>query len=154
MPSKLQPTSWEPLVENYKNNRLDVPCCCMVFFGSEGCNCLLFSFTALSPVEELLLPQGHPVSSSVQLNPQASEDLACSQQVRMGGRTISSAISTLTFMCCMYNVGVNLAMEPHKVKCSTSGRASQQLAALMLTHIPSQVMNSAEAAMLSRIPDS
>lgn len=33
MPSKLQPTSWEPLVENYKNNQLDVPCCCMVFLA-------------------------------------------------------------------------------------------------------------------------
>lgn len=65
----------------------------------KGCNCnWLFSFTALPPVEELLLPQGHPFSSSVQLNPQASEDLACSQQVRMGSRTISSPISTLTFM--------------------------------------------------------
>lgn len=75
----------------------------MVFFGCGGCNCSLFSFTALSPVEELLLPQGHPVSSSVQLNPQASEDLARSQQVRMGSRTISLPISTLTFLCCMYN---------------------------------------------------
>lgn len=62
-----------------------------VFLGGRNCNCLLFPFPALPAVEELLLPQGDSVGSSVQLSPQASEDLACSQQVSVGSRNSSCA---------------------------------------------------------------
>lgn len=45
---------------------------------------MLFLSAALSPVEELLLSQGSPVSPSVQCSLQASKDLGRCQQVGLG----------------------------------------------------------------------
>lgn len=64
---------------------------------------MLFLSAALSPVEELLLSQGNPVSPSVQCSLQASKDLGCCQQVGLGYITVTLPVSVVMFICHEYN---------------------------------------------------
>lgn len=64
---------------------------------------MLFLSAALSPVEELLLSQGNPVSPSVQCSLQASKDLGCCQQVGLGYINITLSVSVVMFVYHIYN---------------------------------------------------
>lgn len=71
---------------------------------------MLFLSAALSPVEELLLSQGNPVSPSVQCSLQASKDLGCCQQVGLGYINITLSVSVVSLFV-TYITGCSLAIQ-------------------------------------------